>query len=683
MAEENLYVPENDPYFSDPYIDLKEWRDKPYRHLYIHGGFRGTTENGTEVRFSFYFPEKEKYEGRFYQYLSPAPENEHTNEYLHGEDDRLGFALTHGAYLVVSNQGGFQMNDPERLFRSSANTAQFSRKVAQKVYGYQHRPYGYCYGGSGGSFKTMGCMEHTKGVWDGAVPYVLANPMAAPNNFAPRVRVMHVLKEKGLERIVDNMEPGGSGNLYDGLTDEQAAVLRETTCMGFPKRAWFAHTFMGDGSLMVLAPYIYQICPEYFHDFWTKKGYAGADPSSPEAKDRYQFITTVKSLTPISRAKKQRGYNAGDSWLNSMDDSEATPLIKISDLPDEQADLFHCKVRVLNGKAEGKEAAIDTMQNGVIHISNPLAAEIHGDVFPGLAIGDQIMLDNSDYLAMMTIQRHQVPDRSFKVYDMYRNADGTPKYPQLPVLIAPSVAKNGGGAVPTGNIHGKMIVLCTVLDESAFPWAGDWYKKQVEKRLSERNNGTSPDNCFRLWFMDNCLHGETAEAVAGNRFCVDYNGMLNQALIDVAKWCEKGIAPHANVPYRIEEGQVILPDDIKERGGLQPAVRLEVENADNPACVQVKAGDKVALRATVEAAPNTGIVSGIAWDFENSGKFTPSDKWTASADGTKAVEEETHVFSKPGTYFPTVKAYTTSREKPDDLYTRCKNVSRVRVIVSE
>ena len=58
MAEENLYVPENDPYFSDPYIDLKEGRDKPYRHLYIHGGFRGTTENGTEVRFSFYFPEK-------------------------------------------------------------------------------------------------------------------------------------------------------------------------------------------------------------------------------------------------------------------------------------------------------------------------------------------------------------------------------------------------------------------------------------------------------------------------------------------------------------------------------------------------------------------------------------------------------------------------------------------------
>ncbi|MGN0255117.1 MAG: hypothetical protein ACI4D6_03945 [Chordicoccus sp.] len=183
--------------------------------------------------------------------------------------------------------------------------------------------------------------------------------------------------------------------------------------------------------------------------------------------------------------------------------------------------------------------------------------------------------------------------------------------------------------------------------------------------------------------MDNCLHGETTEAVAGNRFCVDYNGMLNQALVDVAKWCENGIAPHADVPYRIEEGQVILPDDIKERGGLQPAVRLEIENAASPVCAHIKAGDRVKFKAYVKAAPDTGIVSGIAWDFENIGTFTPSDKWTKSEDRTKATEEKAHVFLKPGTYFPTVKVYTTSREKPDDLYTRCKNVSRVRVIVSE
>ena len=42
-----------DPLFKEPYIDLDEWRSKPVRHRYVHGGFKGT-----EARFSFYFPPK-------------------------------------------------------------------------------------------------------------------------------------------------------------------------------------------------------------------------------------------------------------------------------------------------------------------------------------------------------------------------------------------------------------------------------------------------------------------------------------------------------------------------------------------------------------------------------------------------------------------------------------------------
>ena len=202
MEVKKLYIPEEDPYFSEPYIDEEGWRDTPLHHYYVHGGFRNTEENGSEVRFCFYFPEKKEYEGRFFQYLSPAPEDERESEHLTGEDDKITFCLTHGAYYVVSNQGGFQMNDPERLFRSSANTAQFSRRVAARLYGNEARPYGYCFGGSGGSFKTLGCMEMTEGVWDGAVPYVMANPMAAPNVFAPRVRAMRVLGEEGMRRVI-------------------------------------------------------------------------------------------------------------------------------------------------------------------------------------------------------------------------------------------------------------------------------------------------------------------------------------------------------------------------------------------------------------------------------------------------------------------------------------------------
>ena len=77
MCIRDRYIPEEDMYFSNPYIDVEEWRDKPVRHYYIHGGFKGTEIDGTnEARFCFYFPEKLKYEERFYQYVSAAPEDE-------------------------------------------------------------------------------------------------------------------------------------------------------------------------------------------------------------------------------------------------------------------------------------------------------------------------------------------------------------------------------------------------------------------------------------------------------------------------------------------------------------------------------------------------------------------------------------------------------------------------------
>ena len=67
-----IYDAKTDPQFQDGYIDINEKRvrkmengtEMPYR--YMHGGFTGTA-----VRFSLCFPEKEAYEGRFYQYLSP------------------------------------------------------------------------------------------------------------------------------------------------------------------------------------------------------------------------------------------------------------------------------------------------------------------------------------------------------------------------------------------------------------------------------------------------------------------------------------------------------------------------------------------------------------------------------------------------------------------------------------
>lgn len=209
-----------DTMFNAPYIDVDEWRDSPVRHHYIHGGFKNT---GT--RFSFYFPAKEQYQGRFFQYVTPVPDNENLSQGATGEADKIGFSVTHGAYFVETNGGGSGATatygsgiDPLiGAFKANAACAQFSKVVAHRLFG-EHRTYGYIFGGSGGAYRTIGSIENTQGVWDGAVPYVIGSPMAIPNMFTIRMHAMRILRDK-FPQILDAVEPGGSGDMYAGLTD--------------------------------------------------------------------------------------------------------------------------------------------------------------------------------------------------------------------------------------------------------------------------------------------------------------------------------------------------------------------------------------------------------------------------------------------------------------------------------
>lgn len=672
MEEAKLYRPEEDPYFSDPYFDVEEWRDKPVRHYYVHGGFRGTEENGTEVRFCFYYPAKDRYEGRFFQYLSPAPEDERESEHLTGQENRILFALTHGAYFVISNQGGFQLNDPERLFRSSANAAELSRKIAEKLYHTDKRPYGYCYGGSGGSFKTLGCLEATEGIWDGGVPYVVANPMAAPNNFCPRVRVMHLLGKEGLERLVDATEPGGSGDILAGFNKEQQEAILEAHRLGFPDRAWFAWKTMGDGALMVLAPYIYSVMPEYFTDFWTKEGYAGTDPDSPEARDRVRFETTVTEIIKKEKKEDASYTNVDNSWQNVICHGNEVPRIRVEKVPENTGNLYHCSIRVLSGEAEGRECDIDSMEGDIINLSGVSVAWTHEVPLGGLQPGDRILIDNSDYLAMQSFQRHQVPDESYHAYDQYRNPDGTFKYPQKKPLLAPLVAKNGAGTDLTGNLHGKILILCSILDESAFPWNGDWYKKAAEKKLAER--GEKLEDHVRLYYNDHCLHGDAADELQDPQHQIPYTGILYQALLDLADWCEKGKEPAEDTVYRLKDGQILVPDTAKERKGLQPVVQAF---ANGRKAVHVKAGEPVKFTAWMSAPEGAGSISKAAWDFEADNDWSHEEKLMPSKGGV--MVETTHVFEKPGIYFPVVKIQSSRTGTEGDIFVQCENLDRVRV----
>ncbi len=126
-----------DTLFKTPYVDVDEWRVKPVRHRYVHGGFKGT---GT--RFSFYFPAKEAYKGHFFQYITPFPDNENISQAGSGEEDKIGFAVSHGAYFIETNEGGaIDFSKPQAgdrtiaAYRANAVAAQFSRVIAKQIYG--------------------------------------------------------------------------------------------------------------------------------------------------------------------------------------------------------------------------------------------------------------------------------------------------------------------------------------------------------------------------------------------------------------------------------------------------------------------------------------------------------------------------------------------------------------------
>src|SRR5438128_2525986 len=160
-----LYSPEKDTSFARPYVAVDEWRDAPVRHRYIHGGFKGT-----ETRFSFYFPPRDRYLGRFFQHITPIPVNENLAQQGSGAWDPIGFSIESGGYFVETNGGGMSTlapgSDPAiGGYRANAAAARYSRVVAAERYG-PHRTCGYAFGGSGGGYKTIAGFENTD-AWDG------------------------------------------------------------------------------------------------------------------------------------------------------------------------------------------------------------------------------------------------------------------------------------------------------------------------------------------------------------------------------------------------------------------------------------------------------------------------------------------------------------------------------------
>ncbi len=667
-----------DPIFSLPYVDIDEWRDKPVRHRYVHGGFKGT-----DTRFSFYLPEEGNYQGRFFQYVTPVPDSENLSQGGEGEGDRIGFSLTHGAYFVETNGGGKAAMatygsgiDPLiGAYKANAACAQYSKVIAKQMYS-EHRTFGYIFGGSGGAYRTIGAIENTDGVWDGAVPFVVGSPMAIPNMFTIRMHAMRVLKDK-FPQIMDAIQPGGSGDMYAGLNEEETAALKEATKMGFNPKSWFNHEGMGIHAFGVLYVGMTMADPGYFTDFWTKPGYLGYD--EPESFKGYRIqhkaqitkgitVSEAHSLGLDVQAMAGQAHGTADkAWQNIDKKAEALPVALELNRNMPEVQFLGGDLIIKSGEAAGQSLPLRSIKDNKV-----VLGVVSDDILAKIEAGDEVIVDNSNFLAAQTYHRHQVPRKGYPVWDQFRDSVGNPIYPQRPMILGPLFAKAASGVLPKGKIKGKVILLESLWDTEALPWQGDWYRKQVEKRL-----GDQTDSNFRIWYTDHANHADFVNPGDPN-YLVSFLGVLQQALLDLSAWVEKGIVPPPSTNYEIVDGQVVVPDSAKERKGIQPIVHLKANGSER---ADIKAGETVRLTGQIEIPINTGKIVNIEWDFEGIGEFQFKDKINNIQD-TKIDIKAKHTFTKTGTYFPVVRITTQREGDQKTPYTLIRNIGKVRVVVN-
>ncbi|WP_456268775.1 hypothetical protein M1D97_00455 [Kushneria sp. AK178] len=658
-----------DDTFATPYIDTDERRTEPVPHRYVHGGFKGT-----DTRFSYYFPPREDYEGRFFQHVTPTPISETlAREAAAGADNKIGFSADSGAYFVETNGGGQgQGNDPTlAAYRANAAAARFSRHVARQVYTNDERPWGYVYGGSGGAFRTIGSLENTD-VWDGGVPYVLGSPMAIPNMFTVRMQALRVLDDQ-LAQVVDAVDPGGSGDPYAGLTEREAEVLREADRMGFPLKSWYAYESMGLHGFAALYQGVRAADAAYFEDFWTQPGYLGHDHPDYFDEARIEFASTVAE--PITRREAHDlglmeaptdGDAAGgvDNAFEGEASAEDIVGFRLEDTPPDVT-FVAGDLDVENGESAGQSLLATDIVDDIV-----MLADTGQNAAEAIRPGDRVTLDNSNLLAMESYHRHQVPPEGYPVWDQFRDDSGEPLYPQRPMLLGPLFAGNTAGGEITGEVDERMILVASLWDREALPWQADWYRRQVEQHARG-------DDRVRLYYVDHALHGDDPNAVDDPTRVVSYIPVLQQALRELAAWVEHDKAPPASTGYRIDNGQVHVPGTATMRQGLQPVVNLSVNGGER---ADIQPGDQVTLTGTIETPPGAGVVMDARWDFGQEETAFPVEAGI-QPDQTQVTLTTTRTFDRPGTHFVALKGVSRVQGDEKTPYARMENLARVRVVV--
>jgi poly(3-hydroxybutyrate) depolymerase len=663
--------------FGEPYIDVDEWRDSPRRHRYVHGGFEGT-----ETRFSFYLPPVEQYAGRLVQYLEGGMGGHEmtlaagvlTGDWLY----EVAFEEL-GAYLVESNQGHFPapghgFNDDIENWAASAESARFSWQVAEEMYGAKPH-HGYVWGVSGGGGRTMSCIENGPDVWDGAAPHMC---YSGSNHASWSAEGYWWLQARHkLADIVDAMAPGGSGDPFATLTTSERDGLVAVMRHGYPRGAL--------SQLWQFAPWVWGLLMQaemspYFDDFWNKPGYLGHD--EPERVQPFLFDLTTK-VDRVILASEMGIATLGGRLASAGAVSDMTSGITLDDNLDDPTRYFGARIEFLSGAAKGRVLPCTQAESGVLSTSIESHAELFADVEPG----DEVRVTNREFVAWCHMFLHQLdlPNEGDPELPQEWGGlaawmlDGRPIYPQLPTVGA---GAGGGPKGHSGEFVGKVIHVNTTHDSMVWPnGAVGWTHKIVDKQ------GESRHDRYRMWWIENSPHGSPElllpavtnqkDGKKWNAELVSYNGATAQALRELVRWAEDGIAPAPGTTFEFtDDGGVVLPATAAERGGVQPLV---VVTANGGARADVKVGEAVHLEGVGTQPPGTGSVVWSEWDFEGTGRNT--ERVRADGDDEVLTVDATHTYAEPGTYFVTFRV-GGHRDGLKGEGIAVENLARARVVVT-
>jgi hypothetical protein len=650
-----------DPFFGPAFVDVEEVRAEPLPHTYVHGGFEGT-----ETRFSFYFPPAADYLGRMLHVLDGGAGGYEDT----AVSDRpfrwtsLAFPFSVGAYLVETNAGhigsdlsGAQGDRTIITYRANAEAARYSKEVAARVYGTAPH-HSYLFGGSGGGGRSINCMEHTHDVWDGAVPFVAG---ALPG-FALYGHLGKALALLGpdVRKVIDASEVGGSGDPFALLDAAQASALAGLYRAGFPRGGEFLMEYPREVIGVWASWMADQLAtddPTYFSDFWEEPGYVGHD--APVTLHGL-LVDCEGRIGEVLTAGQARRIESDDPMWSvttaAMPDDMpiAATVDGVSDEIDARS-LRGCSIRMDDGLGAGHDLWVVAGVGSALMVlptgRRPMDTTAGTPAWlAGIAPGDRVTVDNRRYLAWCHHHQHQVVD-GHPAYAQ-DTVDGIALHPQRPLLPVMMFSPF------TYDFTGKMIVVQGAQDIAVWTASMVDYHAGVAARL-----GDAVDDRFRMWWIDRMGHlpASTYGLPARTSQMIDYLGIIEQALRDLIAWVEDGLPPPPTTGYRYtaDHALALVPGAV-ERRGVQPIVDLEVCSVD---------GNKVAFRARADVPPGAGSIVAIEWDPTGTGT------WVAGTD------EHNHAYDRSGCYIAAVRVTSHRTGNRDDPFGRVQALGRTRVVV--